>query len=46
MQLNINCIRDLLLYLENSLPSKRLKIRNIAEELKNTYSSDEILYTF
>lgn len=46
MRLNHNCIRDMLLYLEDNLYDKPLKIRSIASNFEKDYTLDEIVYTF
>lgn len=46
MKLNQKCIRDLLLYLEEHLYDKPLKIRSIARDFEELYTLDEIVYTF
>ena len=46
MKLNYDCFRDVLLYLEENLNSKPLKIRNIAYELEHKYPFDDVVYTF
>lgn len=46
MKLNQNCIRDMLLYLEDNLYDKPLKIRSIASNFEKDYTLDEIVYTF
>ena len=46
MKLNHDCVRDMLLYLENNLYDKSLKIRSIASDFEKHYTLDEIVYTF
>lgn len=46
MKLNHDCVRDVLLYLEEKLTDKPLKIKDIASHFENDYSLDDIVYTF
>ena len=46
MKLNYDCVRDVLLFLEENLSNKPLKIRNIAHYFENKYSFDEVVYVF
>lgn len=46
MKLNHDCVRDVLLYLEENLSNKPLKIRNIAYSLENNYQFDEVIVSF
>lgn len=46
MKLNHDCVRDMLLYLEDNLYDKPLKIRSIASNFEKDYTLDEIIYTF
>jgi len=46
MKLNHDCVRNMLLYLEDNLYDKPLKIRSIASNFEKDYTLDEIVYTF
>ena len=46
MKLSHDCVRDMLLYLEDNLYDKPLKIRSIASDFEKDYTLDEIVYTF
>lgn len=46
MKLNHDCVRDILLYLEEYLFDKPLKIRKIALHFENKYTLDEVVYSF
>lgn len=46
MKLNIECVRDLLLYFENTLEFQtELSIKNVLDHFSNDYEEDVIQYT-